>query len=131
MLAKRENILLYSLESKELLTRYEGHAESICTLEFAHTGNSFISTAENEGFANVWQTEAQEATVASPFKMLEIGGKKTASQASLFHLESDYFCAVCVTQAACSIFLLNLKKKKGKLVQKPDTEIRLNSRRKA
>ena len=73
LLAIRENILLYSLDSNTLHSRYEGHPDIVKCLNCGTQGTNFVSRAENEGFVNVWKQGDEESTSSSPFKMLEVG----------------------------------------------------------
>ena len=125
LLAIRENILLYSLDSNTLHSRYEGHADIVKCLNFGTQGTNFVSSAENEGFVNVWKQADCDSTSSSPFKMLEVGSWVTPNEVRMFHLEGDFYCAVAALDTSAAVFLVNLKKKKGKLVQSPDTRIQL------
>ena len=73
LLAVKENILMFDMTSNTLHSRYEGHADTISCLNFATKGTAFVSSAENEGFVNVWKQADSGSTSANPFKMLEIG----------------------------------------------------------
>ena len=131
LLAVKENVLMYDMESKSLHSKYEGHADTIQCLNFATKGTSFVSSALNEGFVNVWKQTEQGSTSSNPFKMLEVGSRKTPSEVNLFHLESEFYCATATLDSQCAVFLVNLKKKKGKLVQSPDTSIQLTHAKRA